>query len=85
MMGILSYLFGVSLVFVPFVVVLFYLGKAQNIRRAAGNSHPNSVWEDVPGGMSRTPVPGGWIYLDGISGHSIALAFVPKPPEEKLK
>jgi hypothetical protein len=41
------------------------------------------IWEDLPGGLYRTPCPGGWIYGMCIPGHSFAITFVPTPKENK--
>lgn len=36
---------------------------------------PTDVWDDVPGDLQRTDVPGGWLYRDDYTG---SIAFVPK-------
>lgn len=44
---------------------------------------PVDLWKEVPGGLYRIEVPGGWIYQDSIRGHSIAMCFVPYSKETK--
>lgn len=46
---------------------------------------PKRDWAKVPGGMERIEVPGGWIYMDYIRGHSVALCFVPFPKDDSSK
>lgn len=64
------------------VIVFLMLDIVKNNKRRV-KEYKKSPWEKVPGGMDRIEVPGGWIYRDYISGHSIALTFVPKIEEQK--